>query len=104
MCVIFDITLLLLIFTIDSVKVSGVSILKSGKNDLESNFVRNLVLESVFEKQLLISEIDPSIAEDVRLETVFALNIFYKFKSVFFTKFSMFSFQARINHKIWLQI
>lgn len=87
MCVIFDITLLLLIFTIDSVKVSGVSILKSGKNDLESNFVRNLELESVFEKQLLISEIDPSIAEDVRLETVLEFNIPQIQKCFFYKNF-----------------
>lgn len=70
MCSIFSNIFLLLIFALESNRVSAVPILESNENYLEHNFVSNIELESSFEEELLFSKIDPSIAEDARLETV----------------------------------
>lgn len=76
MCLIFGNSIfILLIFALVSVQVSAVSTHESRENDLESNYISDIELGSVFEQNLLFSEIDPGIAEDSRLETVMIFNI-----------------------------
>lgn len=70
MFVIISNILILLIFTLDPDQVSAVPILESEENDLEFNFDNNLELENFFDRPFLFPAVDPSIAEDARLETV----------------------------------
>lgn len=79
MCAIFSNILILVTFALCLIQVLTVPILETGENNLESSTVG----KSLIRQKFLFSKIDPNIEEDAHLETVFALNIFYKFKSVF---------------------
>lgn len=67
--------LIVLISILDLDSVSALPILVSEENDLEFNFDNSIdYLDNFYDRPFLFAAIDPSIAEDARLETV--LNLF----------------------------
>lgn len=80
MCPIFSIFVLLVIVPLDLSHVSAVPILEFKETDFDHIFVSDVEVENVFESEFMFSKIDPNIAEDARLDTVFN-ELFYIFKA-----------------------
>lgn len=73
----------------------------SVESEIKHNYA-DIGIENYFNDKHVLEKIDPNIAEDARLDTVFAdSKVFFMIDLVKY--FFNFSILARINREIWLQ-